>query len=34
MALDKSAIADLLDGLGAGGALDIIGESLAWCCRP
>jgi putative transposase len=29
MALDKSAIADLLDALGAGGDLDIIRESLA-----
>jgi hypothetical protein len=34
MALDKSAIADLLDALGAGGDLDVIRESLAWCCRP
>ena len=29
MALDKSAIADLLDALRAGGDLDVIGESLA-----
>ena len=29
MALDKSAIADLLDALRAGGDLDIIGEGLA-----
>jgi hypothetical protein len=34
MALDKGAIADLLDALRAGGDLDIIGESLALCCRP
>jgi putative transposase len=29
MALDKSAIADLLDALGAGGDLDVIREGLA-----
>ena len=34
MALDKSAIADLLDALRAGGDLDVIREGLAWCCRP
>jgi hypothetical protein len=33
MALDKSAIADLLDALGAGGDLDLIREGWPWCCR-
>jgi hypothetical protein len=33
MALDKSAIADLLDALRAGGDLDIIREGWPWSCR-
>ena len=33
MALDKSAIADLLDALRAGGDLDVIREAWRWCCR-
>ena len=33
MALNQSAIADLLDALRAGGDLDIIREGSPWCCR-
>lgn len=33
MALEKSAIADLLDALGAGGDLDLVREVLPWCCK-
>jgi hypothetical protein len=33
MALDQSAIADLLDALRAGGALDVIREASPWGCR-
>jgi hypothetical protein len=34
MALDKSAIADLLDALRAGADLDVIARAWPWCCRP
>ena len=33
MALDKSALSELLDALRAGGDLDVVREGMRWCCR-